>query len=325
MARTPYRIDTHHHVVPPHYADFLRERGTMPGGIDVPAWSPDNALRIMNKSSVRVAILSLSTPGTWFGERDESRRWARDVNDYTAGVVADHPRRFGFFATLTLPDVDGAIAEAAHALDYLGADGVVVLANSAGTYLHDEKFSRLLAVLNERKAVVFIHPGELPAEPIAGIPSFTADFLLDTTRAATGLIMSGALERYPDIEFILAHAGGMLLFIAYRVMLSRLRAEPRINQAKVLLRRKSAVPRFLDRTVRRFWVDTAISATPAALPSMLATMDPTKLLYGSDYPFMPSRAVTFVNAEYEDYRMSRKVRDGIDHGNAERLLPRFAQ
>jgi hypothetical protein len=110
-------------------------------------------------------------------------------------VVADAPTRFGFFATLTLPDVAGAIAEAEHALDVLGADGIVLLSNSAGSYVYDPAFAPLHSYLHERQAVVFLHPGELPAEPAPGIPAFTADFLLDTVRAATGLVLSGALER----------------------------------------------------------------------------------------------------------------------------------
>lgn len=322
MAR-PHRIDTHHHVVPPHYAKFLNDRGLMPGGVEVPSWNVARALAVMEQSKVEVAILSLSTPGVWFGDRTEARKWAREVNEYSAKIVADHPDRFGFFATLTLPDVHGAIAEAEYALDTLRADGIVVLANSAGVYLHDPKFAPLLEYLDARRAVVFIHPGELPAEPIPGIPTFTADFLLDTTRAATGLIMSGALERYPNIEFILAHAGGMLPFISYRVLLAKMRVENRVSQAKMIMRRKTAIPKALDKTVRRFWVDTAISGTPSALPSILATMDPSKVLYGSDFPFMPERAVYFINHEYEDYSMSKTVREGIDRRNAERLFPRL--
>ena len=81
--------------------------------------------------------------------------------------MENQPDRFGFFATLTLPDVDGAIAEATHALDVLHADGIILLANNAGIYLGDPQFDRLLAFLHERAAVVFIHPGELPADPVA--------------------------------------------------------------------------------------------------------------------------------------------------------------
>ncbi|MFT4261906.1 MAG: amidohydrolase family protein [Nocardioides sp.] len=320
---SPRRIDVHHHVVPPAYGDLLRSRHLMPGGIEVPQWSPRSAAKLMDQAGVATAILSLSTPGVWFGSADEARRLAREVNDYTAGLVADDPARFGYFATLTLPDVDGAVREAQRTLD-AGADGVVLLANSDGVYLHDKRNEPLLALLNERGAVVFVHPGELPAEPVEGIPTFTADFLLDTTRAAIGLILTGALDRYPNIKFILAHAGGMLPYIAYRVLLTQLREESKLSQAAALVRRKAAVRERLDETLRRFWFDTAISATPAALPSLLATADPTKVVYGSDYPFMPDRAVGFINAEYEDYPLDPALRSGIDRSNAEQLFPRLA-
>ncbi|MEV5517742.1 amidohydrolase family protein [Streptomyces flaveolus] len=80
------------------------------------------------------------------------------------------PDRFGFFATLTLPDVEGAVAEAGHALDELGADGVVLLANSKGVYLGDSAFDPLMDALNRRSAVVFVHPSALPADPAPDCP-----------------------------------------------------------------------------------------------------------------------------------------------------------
>ncbi|UUZ58209.1 amidohydrolase family protein [Nocardioides sp. B-3] len=155
---TPGRIDVHHHLVPPAYADFLRERGVRPGGVEVPRWSPEASLKVMRRNGIASSVLSLSTPGAWFGDRGEARRPAREVNDYAAGVVADHPTKFGFFATLTLPDVAGAISEAEYALDVLGADGVVLLSNSANTYVYDPAFAPLLAFLHERRAVAFLHP-----------------------------------------------------------------------------------------------------------------------------------------------------------------------
>ncbi|MDR3530902.1 MAG: amidohydrolase family protein [Rhodopila sp.] len=102
---------------------------------------------------------------------------AREVNEYAAKVVADHPGRFGFYATLTLPDVDGALAEAAYALDTLHADGVVLHAHSKGTYLGDPRFDPLMDELNRRKAVVFAHPSTLPGDTVPGIPAYVADLL----------------------------------------------------------------------------------------------------------------------------------------------------
>src|SRR5205085_9108680 len=115
-----------------------------------------------------------------------------------------------FFATLTLPDVDGALAAADHALGELGADGVILEANSRGTYLGDPAFDPLMAELDRRAAVVFVHPAELPGPAVPGIPPYAADFLLDTVRAATNLVLHGVPRRFPNLRFILAHAGGFL-------------------------------------------------------------------------------------------------------------------
>ncbi len=205
---SPNRIDVHQHVLPPRYAGWLRENGIRPGGIDLPDWSPPAAVKFMDGHGIAAGMLSVSTPGVHLGNDTEARKWARDVNEYTADLVRADPDRFGLFATLTLPDVEGAIAEAEYALGTLHADGVILLASNAGRYLGDPGFAPLLAYLHHRQAIVFVHPGELPGDPVPGIPSFTADFLLDTTRTAISLILSGAMKKYDRIKFILAHAGG---------------------------------------------------------------------------------------------------------------------
>ena len=81
----------------------------------------------MDRHDISAAVLSISTSGVHLGEDAEARAMARDVNDYAAEVKRDHPDRFGFFATLTLPDVDGALAELDRDFGTLGADGVVLL------------------------------------------------------------------------------------------------------------------------------------------------------------------------------------------------------
>jgi predicted TIM-barrel fold metal-dependent hydrolase len=319
----PRRIDVHHHIVPPDYAKLLEDKGLQPGGIPLPSWTMPVASKIMRANRVETAILSVSTPGVWFGDVPEARLWARRVNDHCAAIVEPNPRGFGFFATLTLPDVDGAIAEATYALDALQADGVILLANNAGRYLGDPEFDRLLGFLHERRAVVFVHPGELPAEPVPGIPTFTADFLLDTTRTAVSLILSGALEKYDGIRWILAHAGGFVPYISHRILLTTLREEPKWKLAGMALRRKPTVADKM-RIFQRFQYDTALSSTPATFPSLLAVADPTKILFGSDYPFAPAAAVKYMRAEYEDIALPAGVRDGIDRRNAEVLFPRLA-
>ncbi len=316
------RIDTHQHVIPSRYADWMRDKGIRPGGIDLPSWSEPAALKFMDGQDIQTGVLSLSTPGVYFGDLAEARSWAREVNEFCAEVVARREDRFGFFATLTLPDVEGALAEAAYALDELHADGIVLLANNDGRYLGDPAFEPLLEFLNARQAAVFVHPGELPAPEVPGIPTFTADFLLDTTRTAISLILSGSMERFPDIKFILAHAGGFVPYISYRILLTMLNAKSKAVQLWTLVDQKHQVPKQLA-VMRQFYYEVALSATPAALPSLLEVADPDHITYGSDFPFAPVPAIGFITKQYEDFRMHSSLRAAIDRGNSEALFPRL--
>jgi predicted TIM-barrel fold metal-dependent hydrolase len=234
------------------------------------------------------------------------------VNEFAAQLVQAHPARFGFFAMLPRPDVDGALEEAVHALDTLHAAGVVLLANTHGHYLGEPDDEPLLAELNRRKAVVFVHPNALPGPPIAGIPPFAADFLLDTTRAAYQLVASGAVRRYPDLKIILSHAGGFVPYASHRLALA------------LTVQTHRSVPELLD-DLASFYFDTAISSTPAALPSLLAFAKPGRVLFGSDWPFMPAVAIGYIVGRLEAY----EVLDADGHAalarrNAERLFPQLA-
>src|ERR1700730_7103134 len=130
------RIDTHHHVIPPDYRKALQNAGlSAAGGREMPEWSPEASLQAMADLDVGTAILSISTPGTAFLPNPaDAAALARGLNDNTAELAAAHPDRFGFFATVPMPNVDEAVAEVVRSLDELHADGVVLLANNAGTY-----------------------------------------------------------------------------------------------------------------------------------------------------------------------------------------------
>lgn len=305
---TPLRIDTHHHIVPPAYAQWLDRRGLTAGGLPIPQWTVAGALDLMDAAGVAAGVVSVSTPGVHLGDDGEARRVAREVNEFAAGVVARHPGRFGFFATLTLPDVEGAIAEAAHAFDTLKADGVVLLTNVRGTYLGDPSIEPLMAELNRRKAVVFVHPSELPAPPVPGIPPFAADFLLDTTRAAINMARAGWLDRYAELKIILSHGGGFVPYAAERI-------------ARVCCA-DNTVESGLAR-LRRYYFDTALSSSPYALPSLLAFADPTHITFGSDWPYAPKARSLHFSKLLDEFPLDAAQRLAIDRGNARRLFPRF--
>lgn len=307
---TTGRIDTHNHLVPAGYPEYLAAYGiTTSGGGPLPKWSQGHALAVMDARSVTTAILSVSAPGVHVGDGSGARAAARMVNEAAAEIVRNRPDRFGFFATLTLPDVEGALVEMAYAFDTLHADGIIVLANSRGKYLGDASFAPLFAEFDRRRAIVFVHPAELPGPAAPGIAPFAADFLLDTTRTAIDLCRTGTMERYPNMKVILAHAGGFVPFSAYRMAPM---CSPDFSAADGLA------------SLKRFYFDLAVSSSPSALPSLLAFAEPDRVTFGSDSPFAPD-AVVETFAEYlEQYSLEDAERHSIDRGAAEVLFPRLA-
>ena len=308
------RVDVHQHLVPRDYVDWLGEHGiTAAGGRDLPTWSPEVALALMDQQSIATAVLSLSTPGTHLGDEGAARRWAARVNETNAELVKDRPDRFGMFATLPLPDVDGALNEIGHAYDDLRTDGVVLLANHRSTYLGDPSFEPVMAELDRRAAVVFVHPAELPGPAVPGIPPFAVDFLLDTTRAATNLVLRGVLGRYPRIRFILAHAGGFVPYASHRI-------------ATAITGTTGRNPREVLEDLSGFYFDTALSGGPAALPSLLAFAKPGHVLFGSDWPFAPAPAVTYFTGQLDRYpRLDDAGLAAINRGSALELFGRLAE
>jgi predicted TIM-barrel fold metal-dependent hydrolase len=225
--------------------------------------------------------------------------------------VAKHPGRFGLFATLTLPDVEGAVAEADYAFDVLGADGVVLLASVGGVYVGDPAFDALFDELNRRRTVVFVHPGALAGlAPLPGAPPYVADFLLDTTRAAIRLCGSGTLDRCPDLKVILSHAGGFVPYAASRIAVA---ASPTGDVHEGLA------------SLRRLYFDIAVSSSPFALPSLLTLAQPGHVLFATDWPYASDRVAESFARMYERYELDDTQRASIDRGAAETLFPRLRE
>ena len=160
MTGSANRIDVHQHLLPPEFLAALDRHGISAWA---PAkWSVEGALAMMDEHQIATGILSLSTPGPHLGDNAEGRVLTRQVNERQAALVQSRPDRFGMFACVPLPDVDGALEAIRHAYDHLATDGVILLANSAGIYAGDPAFDPVMEELNRRNAVVFIHPGRPP-------------------------------------------------------------------------------------------------------------------------------------------------------------------
>lgn len=223
-------IDVHAHFTTEDYiraatAAGHREADGMPESY-WPHWTVEDHLALMTDAGIDRALLSISSPGVYFGDAAAARQLARQVNQAAVQIKRAHPDRFGYFASLPLPDIDGALDEIDHAFAD-GADGVIWMTNAAGHYLGDPKVAPVLAELERRAAVVFLHPTSCAGhEALAlGRPRPMVEFLFDTARTVIDFILSGAAHRYPQLRLIVPHAGGVLPLLADRLELFRALAE----------------------------------------------------------------------------------------------------
>ena len=213
----PHRIDVHHHFSPPQWIAEVKGRELLqPANVN---WTPAKSIEDMDKGAVAAAMISITNPGLWFGDKETTRRIARECNEYGAKLVQQHPTRFGLFAALPLPDVDATLKEIEYAFDTLKADGAHFMTSYGDTWLGNTAYMPVMAELNRRKAVVHVHPtaANCCKNLVPDVSSGIMEYGTDTTRAMLGVLFSGTAVRFPDIRYIWSHAGGTAPFLAGRI------------------------------------------------------------------------------------------------------------
>lgn len=310
-------VDLHQHVMPDFYWQASNEDGNAAGGITPPRWSFEGAVAYLDEARIDVAVPSISTPGVHFGDDVAARMLARRVNEYFAELKRRRPDRFGGFASLPLPDVEGALAELSYALDVLELDGVSLMTNAAERYLGDSYFDALFEELQRRAAVVFVHPTASP-DPIAhtlGLPDALLDYPVDTSRAIAKLHYSNTFARTPDVKYMFSHAGGTIPFLASRFG---------IVDAMDVIPGAEERGAFADTIPRLYW-DTASAFSDPVLHMLRSVTGLHNVVFGTDYPY-PRDAISIGalrQLETTD-ELSDDERLGILGGSAIRLLPRLA-
>jgi predicted TIM-barrel fold metal-dependent hydrolase len=312
---SPRRIDVHFHLIPQFYKDAVYEAGGGPAIGRYPEWSPERALEQMEASGIEVALTSLAQPGVQFGDRQKSCALARRCNDYAAELNARWPRRFGAFATVPMGDAGDSIAEIDHSYGQLKLNGVCLFASYGGKFLGDPVFDPVLATLNERDAVVFIHPALHPSSRDLDLPwpGFMMEYLFDTTRAVVNLIFSGAIARFPRVQFILPHAGGLVPYFAWRLSVS-----PMIDKRLPQLSREQVFA-----GLRHFWYDNALSPGEQTFGSLDHVAAPERVVFGTDFPFANPRVIAEMIKTHESGFLSDVRRAEIDRANALALFPKY--
>jgi len=305
----PHRIDVHHHHTPPPYVAAITAKNVAGPVRD---WTPEKSLADMDKAGVATAMTSITTPAMRFLDDAGARKLARECNDYTAKLVADSKGRFGMFAVMPMPYVEGTLHEISYALDTLKADGIALLTSYGDKWLGDPAFTPVMEELNRRRAVVYTHPttANCCGNLIPDVPDSIIEWGTDTTRTIASLVFSGAAARFPDMRIIFSHGGGTLPFLTERFQ--------RLPQANKNL--AARLPNGVEAELKRFYYDTAQAAHPYALASLTRLIPISQIVFGTDFPYRT--AIDHVKG-LTDYGFSASDLQAIDRDNALRLLPKL--
>ncbi|MFM1816131.1 MAG: hypothetical protein RLZ98_2826 [Pseudomonadota bacterium] len=314
-------IDVHHHVVLPAYEQALIKSGARdPSKPLRKNATPAEILEAMGRFGIARAVVNpLSAAGVHHGDDGRADYLVASTTEALAKFAGEVPDRLGFFAPLSYPDVTRALRQLEYALDTLHADGVILMTNQNGAYVGDKAGEELWAEMDRRGAAVFIHPTRPANHEALGLDIWAAviEYPFETTRVAANLIYNGFMARYPNIKWILAHAGGCLPYLSLRL--------------KLMEEQDEHTPAFSERHpegtapyIGRFYYDTAIAGSRAAMGALQEVAGPGQILFGSDWPYITAHFVTeqLENMTAEGVFTPENF-TAMEQGNAKRIFTRF--
>jgi len=305
-------IDVHAHLLPTEFVEALKSEGRlMDEGFPLPKYDVENHLKWMDEAGVETSVLTLAAP------QPISADVVRQTNEAAARIRREHPGRFLFCAALPLPDVSRAIEEVKYALDTLKADGIKLATNVNGQYLGAPELDTLFSVLNERKAVVILHPHRpdpVNRQVMQQTPLAMQEYLSETTRAVSNMISRNVLARYPNVKVVVPHCGAYLPL-----------AVPRMKSLTPVMQANKMVGEIdWDANLAALYYDLAGAHSPEVIRMMLTITTPDHLLYGSDYPYVAPQMLTKSLARMKQYLSDvpdlAPFREMILYQNAHQLL-----
>lgn len=289
-------IDVHHHIIPK----------LAPKSLNFPKWSIEEDLETMGRLGIEVSLLSVPVSG--------NSEMILGINEHLASLVQYNPNRYGFFASLSLECIDSALGQVEFAYKSLHAEGFILPTNHNGLYLGSEKLLPLLEELNRCEAVVLIHPSAPSGE---NFPSFDRDlsvyeYPLETTRAVMDMIYKDRMSQFPNIKWIISHAGGTIPYLSHRLSIAHEWKGVSQNEDKVL------------EAINALYFDLALSTADNVYQCLKGVTSMSHMLLGTDFPLRQESGVTKSLNHINNTSVFTQIeKQDILFNNAHRLFPRF--
>jgi aminocarboxymuconate-semialdehyde decarboxylase len=292
------KIDTHTHIIPKDLPDWSKKFGYgsfihldhhRPGyarmmqgekffrEIEANCWDP--TLRIDEyarfKTQVQV-VCTIPVMFSYWAKPNHGLEVSQYLNDDIAQLISNHPKHYVGLGTLPLQDMELSIQELERCKK-LGMRGIQIGSNINGRNLSENYFYPLWDALRDLDMCILIHPWEMMGE--ADMKKYWLPWLVgmpaETTRAICSLIFGGILERWPEVRFNFAHAGGSFI-----PTIGRIEHGFNCRPDLVAIDNEKSPREYIG----KFWVDSA-THDPELLQYILKHQGSMRVALGTDYPF----------------------------------------
>lgn len=278
----------------------------------------ERRLQHMDQLGVDIHVLTIPAPGADRFARDDAIAMARVANDAIAAIARKHPQRFVGFFTLPTADIQASLDELERSVNELGLSGFGCFANLNGQALDREELLPIYERLAQYKLPVYIHPTAPLATEAVGIdimPTLIFGWAFDSTVGMTRLIYGRVLERFPEINWVVADVGGVLAFFAQRAI--------NIYAGRTdEIRHKYGLKENPLDSFRRFYVDTA-DHPASTLRCVKDFFSADRMVLGTNYPYGPEEGCVLVKNSLkaiDGLELTSTDKEKILGGNAARIL-----
>ncbi|MBI4475116.1 MAG: amidohydrolase [Acidobacteria bacterium] len=254
---------------------IIKYKGARFFGLTPPMTDPIKRIEDMDRVGIDVEVLSLSTPNIFFADEKHQPELARMVNDEYAELIAKYPKRFKGFASIPMDAPDAALKELHRTIGELKMNGVILLSNIRGKALTAREYRPFFEEANRMKLCVFVHPmlpiateafNEYVLGPLVAFP-------FDTTLAMARLCFAGALREFPNIRWLVGHAGGALPYLMQRLD----------NGYRDFAECRENIDRPPSYYFKKLYYDT-VTFSPYVLNMVRDLVGVDHMVMGSDYP-----------------------------------------
>ena len=324
-------IDWEHHYIPEELwlkkggkkgeRTIFFEHGNPRGTLHPELYDADEHLRIMDAVGIDLAVLSIAVSNDDPQiALEECRIW----DDRVAELTKKYPKRFVGLAPVPPLGGEKAFAELDRAIGTLGLKGVVIRSQANGQSMDSKElypFYKKVVALN---VPIFIHPSGVQL----GMDILNAPYdlyrsigrELDLIIATTRIILSGVLEDFPDLRFVISHKGGGIAALKERIDY-QFGSSTHTHGTRPMGTR-NRLP--FDEYFKRIHFNLAghhggMNSVKCALTSI----QPNRLIFGTDYPQEFTENPMEIKPYIENIKkldLDEKSKESMLGGNARRLL-----